>query len=154
MNVLYTCKLKTAKGNGVIEALKTEVKGLSKYANVGVFDLGSNISIDGFRNIFYCNKYESIEKLPSPFNHPDIVVFEEVYKFEYISIYKTLLLNKIPYAIIPHGSLVKKEQKRKFVKKKTANVLFFRSFVKHANAIQFLNEQEKKNSIYKKSKKK
>ncbi len=148
MIVLYVCRFDTTANNGVFEALKTEVKGLSEYANVGVFDLGSNISIEGFRNIFYRNKYESIEKLPSPFNHPDIVVFEEVYKFEYISIYKILLLNKIPYAIIPHGSLVKKEQKRKFVKKKTANVLFFRSFVKHANVIQFLNEQEKKNSIY------
>ena len=134
--------------NGVFEALKTEVKGLSKHAKVGVFDLGSNISIEGFSNIFYRNKFESIEKLPSPFNHPNIVVFEEVYKFEYISMYKTLLLNRIPYVIIPHGSLVKKEQERKFIKKKTANVLFFRSFIKHANAIQFLNEQEKKNSIY------
>ena len=148
MVVLYICKFKSINSNGVFEALKTEIKGLSKYANVGIFDLDNNISIEGVANIFYHNKYESIEKLPSPFNRPDIVVFEEVYKFEYISIYKTLLSDRIPYVIIPHGSLVKKEQKRKFIKKKTANVLFFRSFIKHANAIQFLNEQEKKKSIY------
>ena len=148
MNVLYISKLYSASGNGVIGALQTEIAGLKKHCNVAIYNLGVDISIENFELIYNAKDYNSLDSLPVPFNKPDLVVFEEIYKWEYIRIHKELIKKSIPYIIIPHGSLVKREQKRKFLKKKLANILFFNHYVENASAIQFLNIQEEKNSIY------
>ena len=63
--------------------------------------------------IYNGTDYATISELPEPFNNPDLVVFEEVYKLEYIKLYNECLRKKIPYVVIPHGCLVEIEQRNK-----------------------------------------
>lgn len=148
MNILFVCKLKSTKGNGVIYAMLNEIKYLQDEVNVGLFSLGVEINNQIIGKEFNIKDYDSIESLPVPYNKPDLVVFEEVYKIEYIKLYKYCVKNKIPYVIIPHGCLVGGAQKRKWWKKIPANILLFNKFISSANAVQFLNSQEKELSKF------
>jgi glycosyltransferase involved in cell wall biosynthesis len=71
-----------------------------------------------------------------------LVVFHETYRVEYLAISKTLRQKKIPYVILPHGELTEQAQKKKWLKKKVANLLLFNTFINGAAAIQFLSERE------------
>ena len=89
----------------------------------------------------YKNNFE-INKLPEPFNKPDIVVFHEVYKKQYPAIAKRLLKANIPYIIVPHSCLTKAAQNKKRLKKIAGNLLLFNRFISSAVAIQFVSEKE------------
>lgn len=149
MVILYICKLYSTEGNGVINAMNNEIKYLQNECDVALYNFGVRLNSNVVKNIFSKDKHASIDKLPKPFNKPDLVVFEEIYKFEYIKLYKYCVKNNIPYVIIPHGSLVKLEQNRKWLKKSIANLFFFNEYISNASAIQFLNEQEMENSVFK-----
>lgn len=79
---------------------------------------------------------------PAPYNRPDIVVFQECYRKEYLVIGNYLRKNRVPYVIVPHGELRKEAQHTKRLKKMVANVLFFNDFIKHAAGIQCLSDKE------------
>ncbi len=147
MNILYICKVKNPKGNGVISVITEQIKRLEVNHNIALLNLGTSISPKISKKTY--TKEKKIEDLPSPFNHPDIVVFQEIYKPEYIKLYKECLKNNIPYIIVPHGSLNQIAQKKKRIKKILGNIVFFNKFIKEANAIAFLNEKEKKDSKFK-----
>jgi glycosyltransferase involved in cell wall biosynthesis len=91
-------------------------------------------------------------KLPNPFNYPDLIVFHEVYYWQYIFISAQLRKLKIPYIIIPHGSLTDNAQKYKLLKKKIGNNFFFNKFINGAKAIQYLSKNELENSNFGKMK--
>ena len=91
----------------------------------------------------YKNNFE-INKLPEPFNKPDIVVFHEVYKKQYPKIAKEIEKLQIPFVIIPHGSLTKEAQSKKKIKKTIGNILLFNSFTANAIAYQCVSEEERK----------
>ena len=74
-----------------------------------------------------------------------IVIFHQVYELEYIKISKILRKEKIPYIIVPHGSLTTEAQKQKRIKKILGNILFS-SFIKRAVAIQCLSKKEWSNT--------
>lgn len=99
----------------------------------------------------YDNNFE-FSKLEKPFDKPDIIVFHEVYYLEYIFIIKKISKLNIPYVIVPHGCLTKTAQKKKFLKKKIANFLLFNKFIKNAEALQLLSENESNNTIINKNK--
>ena len=85
---------------------------------------------------------------------PDIVIFEGFYDIRNYNISKFLLEKKIKYFIKPHGSVDKKAQKNgllKTIKKVLGNILIFNKFVEKSEGLIYLNENEKINSIYKKS---
>ena len=85
--------------------------------------------------------------LPSPFDKPDVVVFEGFYNFMYCKFAKVLKHNRIPYIIIPRGELTEQAQNnRKWLKKRVANLFLFRNFVRKACGIQYLTEKEYKDS--------
>ena len=153
MVILQLIDVKNPNGNGVIGAFKNYVKYEKKYCNIGVYNLGSIESkkaIDESIPFFSIYDFNSISCLPTPFNNPDLVVFNEVYKKKYLKIYKECLNKHIPYVIVPHGCLVKKAQSHKKLKKVIGNILFFNKFIKRSIAIQYLNEFEKESSIIKK----
>ena len=83
-----------------------------------------------------------IDQLKKPFNKPDLVIFQECYRIEYISIAKQLKQEGIPYIIIPHGELAKESQRKKHLKKIVANILLFNRFIDGAEAIQCLSQRE------------
>lgn len=148
MNLLFIAKPLSKKGNGVVSAIQTEFKYLQKKENVALYNLGVELEDDIASVVFSVSKYKSISDLPKPFDKPDLVVFEEVYKIEYITLYNECLKNEIPYIIIPHGCLVSIAQNSKKLKHIIANVLLFNRFIRKAQAVEFLNENEKNNSKF------
>ncbi len=99
--------------------------------------------IDGLENyqITVGNKVE-IDRLPKPFDKPDLVVFQECYRKEYLGVWHQLVIKNIPYIVIPHGELGKEAQQKKHLKKVVANCLFFNRFTNNSVAIQCLSKRE------------
>lgn len=148
MKILHIADIKNPNGNGVAHAIKEYLKYEKKYCKVALYCLGSDIQIEDVRT--YSNqKYKYLDELPDGFNKPDLIIFNEVYKKEFLKKYKECKKLKIPYIIIPHGCLVKEAQNSKKTKKIIANFLFFNKFISQASAIQFLNENEKDKTNFK-----
>lgn len=145
MKILHISDIVNPNGNGVAVAMSYYLKYEEKYEDVAVYNLNKDFSCE-CKKIFNKSNFNSISLLPNGFNKPDLVVFNEVYKKEYLKIYKYCLKNNIPYIIIPHGCLVKIAQNKKRIKKILGNLLFFNKFIKNAIAIQFLNNEEKENT--------
>lgn len=152
MKILFIAKPLSGKGNGVVSALKNEILHLQKIAEVALYNIGVELDKDIAENIFTSAKFPDISSLPFPYNKPDIIVFEEVYKLEYIKLYKECLKINVPYVIIPHGCLVSMEQNRKKLKHIIANILLFNRFIGKAVAVQYLNKQEQQSSEFKSQK--
>ncbi|MBR5470850.1 MAG: glycosyltransferase [Oscillibacter sp.] len=93
-------------------------------------------------------KHFSLQDFPAPFDSPDLVVFHEIYRVEFLGIYKKLKKLGIPYLIVPHAGLTRHAQHIKRLKKTAANLLLFREFVASAAAVQFLTEQERSASLF------
>ncbi len=83
-----------------------------------------------------------IDKMPEPFNRPDLVVFQECYRKEHLGIGKHLEKKGIPYIIIPHWELRNEAQKEKRLKKAAANLLLFNRFTDRALALQCRSKEE------------
>lgn len=85
---------------------------------------------------------------------PNFIIFDGFWCLKHCFIAKFLKKNKIKYYIKPHGcfnKIAQKKSKIKFLKKVIAKILFFDNYVKNSSGLIFLNEMEKKNSIYKKN---
>lgn len=147
MVIIHIANIDTSIIGGVQFAVPKIVKTQSEFADVCLINTHNDV-IDQINTIQYNGKFE-IENLPKPYNKPDLIVFHEVYRFEFISIYKKLLKIGIPYVIIPHGSFSKKAQQKKRIKKSTANFIFFNKFVKNARLIQYLSSNEQSMSSFK-----
>lgn len=147
MVIIHVANIDTSIIGGVQTAVPKMVEEQSKYAKVAMI----NIHRDKIKSIntLECDDSFEITHFREPFNQPDLIVFHEIYRFDYIRIYKKVLKANIPYIIIPHGSLTKTAQKKKFIKKLVANVLYFNCFIKHSTAIQYLSFNEQKNTILK-----
>ena len=155
MVILHIAALNNSPFTGVCVAAPQHVIAQKKYAVTGIINI-KNVKIDAFdvypgTQIDYMKPFD-INQLPSPFNKPDIVVFHECYRIEYLQIAKNLLKNQIPYIILPHGELNKNAQKKKRLKKMAANLLLFNRFINHATAVQCLSEEEKNNTYFGKRK--
>lgn len=149
MVIIHIANIDISVIGGVQIAVPKMVKAQSKYADVCVLNTCGNL-IDGVQTIKYSGCFD-ISKFPKPYNRPDIVVFHEVYRWEYIAIYKKLVTLGIPFVIIPHGCLSVRAQHKKKIKKLIANICFFDKFIKKACLVQYLSENEQVMSAFKKS---
>lgn len=92
----------------------------------------------------------SLSVLPEDFRNPDLVVFEDFYYWNFYVFHFELLRKKIPYVIVPRGSLTKMAQHNgKRLKKVVANFLLFSEFIKHALCVHYLTPEEYKDSTNK-----
>lgn len=140
MVILHIANISDSKVSGVSVVVPEHVRSQEKLETVGLL----NIRDYRPQNIEHCFTYTDtadISLLSAPFDSPDLVVFHEVYLAPYLDISKQLRKRKIPYVIIPHGSLTHHAQAIKAAKKKVGNILFG-SFFKNAVAIQCLSEHE------------
>lgn len=96
----------------------------------------------------YGGRLDTLDCLPTPYKHPDMVVFEGFYYMDDVRIAKMLRKKKVPYMIIPRGSLTNQAlHNHAWLKKWVAHKLFFDDFVKNATVIQYLTRQEANDSI-------
>ena len=133
--------------NGVQVVVPQHLNAQSRYATVAFVNI-SNIKIDAGCDQFEYHDQFSIAVLPAPFNKPDMVVFHECYRIQYIQIAKELKKMNVPYVIIPHGELSKDAQKKKRLKKLAANILIFNRFINGAAGVQLLSDTELNNTKF------
>ena len=151
MVILHVAAIENNPCNGVCVIVPQHVIAQSRFAKVGLVNI-NNSKINLIENQFEYKKPFSLSDLPSPFNNPDIVVFQETYRVDYLPIAKNLQKKGIPYVTIPHGELGKEAQHKKWLKKKVANILLFNQFINHAAAVQCLSQRELDNTYFGKKK--
>lgn len=146
MNILFISALLGSRHAGPTYSVPQQINSIMSVANVhwinfkevedeSVFDLNTDYN--------YCNPLRfNFDKLKKPFNKPDLVVVEEFFKLEYVSIVNQMIKKKIPYIIIPRCQMTEKYLFNKKIKKKIADFIFFNKMSKNATAVQFLSKQE------------
>ena len=86
----------------------------------------------------------SLDCFPEPFNHPDLIVFEELYSLKIVQFARQARKRGIPYVIVPRGGLTKQSfNNHSRWKKQLTHPFLFDPFIKHALAIQYLSQQER-----------
>lgn len=151
MVILHIAAISDDLCSGVCVVVPQHVRAQSEYAQVALINV-KNISIPDMTQQISYKKPFQLSQLKEPFHHPDIVVFHETYRMEYLSISRALRKEHIPYIIIPHGELGRGAQKKKRLKKTIANIFLFNSFINHASAIQCLSQTEYDNTFFGKEK--
>ncbi len=150
MVILHLATIWNDMFNGISVAVPRHVLSQKEFATVAIINVNGkkiNALAEYPELQITCEMPVCFNKLPEPFRKPDLVIFHECYRREYLQISRELKRNNIPYVIMPHGELRREAQKKKWLKKKIANLLLFRSFTEQALAIQCLSEDEK-NSTY------
>ncbi len=153
MKILHVAKISDNKLNGVNAVVPEYVRYQSRIAEVKFMNY-NKISINGLSEwqVEFDNLENILEILKLQDFIPDIVVIHEVNNVENIKLYKTLKKANIPYVIVPHGEITKTALKKKWLKKKIAYFIWFNKFIKNAEAIQCLSENEMINIEFKKEK--
>lgn len=146
MNILYISHLTYNKSEGPNNSVPAQVKAQSNFDNVFWWNLTEATQEHWIETGLFHGVKEfpnkSIRYLPSPFNKPDLVVFESFYYLDDVFHSLECRIRKIPYVITTRGALTWQGQSQKKIKKKIANFLLFRSMVTHAASIQYLTNQE------------
>ena len=152
MDILYISHLSDKISAGPNWSVPASIRAQSNLDNVLWINITSArmkhwLDVKCFYDIGECRRLE-LKNLPVPFSFPDLVVFEGFYAIKEVLFSYELRRKRIPYVIIPRGSLTRQAlHNHSWLKKKIAHWLFFNSFVKHALAIQFLTEKEYEDSI-------
>lgn len=146
MNILFVSHLTNSRSQGPNYSVPAQVLAQTKYDNIHWLNLTNSYQEHWSETGVYhsINEYNSlsISELPSPFDKPDLVIFQGFYYYNNYKLAMHLKDNNIPYIIIPRGELTKDAQKIKCVKKYLGNLVMFKRFAKKALAIQYLTNRE------------
>jgi len=155
MNILYFSNLSTNVAAGLNWSVPATIEAQSVIDNVFWVNLTNTEmphwkKVKAFHNANeFCERGFDIDKLPVPFNRPDVAVFEGFYQPNAPKIAKKLLKLGIPYIITPRGSLTFQAQHNSLIKrlkKSIANFFIFKPFTKNAIALQYLTVAEQNDS--------
>jgi glycosyltransferase involved in cell wall biosynthesis len=151
MNILFVSKLHGKLWAGPNNSVPAQIRAQSKFDKIFWFNANHVKRKEWSENGLDCKNLDDIPSgrlcdFPEPFNKPDVVVFEEFYCYPFNKIVADVKKSKIPYIIIPRSALTEAAQRRKPLKKRIGNFLFFSKFAKNASAIQYLTDAELKDS--------
>lgn len=159
MNLLYISNLSNNIDAGLNWSVPASVKAQQKYDNVLWVDITKGAfqkhwgEVKAYHNLKEYGEKLCLNILPAPFNRPDCVVFEGFYYLGHVMFAKELKRKGVPYIIIPRSAFTRAAFSNGFFlkrfKKKVAHLLIFDNYVRNAHAIQYLTEEEKKESEYK-----
>lgn len=141
MILLHIASLNNNPFKGVSVAVPQHIIHQQSKVDVALLNI-QDCYIEGIHNQFVLKSKEWRESVPESFQYPDLVIFHEVYHFEFVKIAKTLQQDDTPYIIIPHGCLVRSAQQKKKWKKLIANTFLFNAFIHKCKALQCLSENE------------
>ena len=147
MTILHIASIDNKLHRGVSVAVPQHIRAQQELENVALLNI-TDIKIPDIQKQFSYGKQFRFSSLTLPFSKPDIVVFHEVYCADYLRLSKQLVKENIPYIIVPHGSLTRDAQHKKYLKKTAANFFIFNSFIKKARALQFLSQREMSQSAF------
>lgn len=85
--------------------------------------------------------------------HPDVVIFHSLYGIADVRFSYYLRKRRIPYLVEPHGGTSKENAKKNSFKKHIANIIYANRFLHNANGLIYLNEKEKEECVFKKTRK-
>ena len=151
MVILHFASIENSKTSGVSIAVLQHVAAQGQYAETALINTNGIKIADVQTQLPFCKPFD-VRALPKPFDRPDLAIFQECYRPVYLSIAKNLKRNGIPYIIVPHGELGREAQKKKYLKKKAANILLFNRFTDCATAIQCLSKREFEETAFGKNK--
>ena len=156
MNLLYISNLSNNVDAGLNWSVPASVKAQQKYDNVLWVDLTKDAfqchwsEVKAYNNIKEFGGQIKLDVLPVPFNKPDCVIFEGFYYMEHVNFAKELRKSNVPYIIIPRSAFTEAAFNNggfiKRLKKTVAHFLIFDSYIKKSLAIQYLTQEEKKES--------
>lgn len=150
MNILFLSRLSSNNNCGPYYSVPRQVAAQKEIDNVLWINANENCFDDWVQWADVKTERDfpnpRLAHLPAPFNRPDIVVVEEQYNFVNMPLMRDVQAAKIPYILVPRCSLTASAQKKKAIKKRLGNFLYFNRFMKNAAGIQYLTEQEKAES--------
>lgn len=149
MNILYISNLSEHKLAGPNYSVPRQILAQSKVDNIFWLNMNNNEILEDYHSL--CHKVRDFsgsipDCLPVPFNKPDLVVFEGFYGLFTLKVGINLWRHNIPYIIVPRSQLTKQAKQQKKWKKFIADKVFYDYFAKKSVAIQFLTDEEAKDS--------
>lgn len=151
MNIVFISKLSGRLSTGPSNSVPKQVNAQAAVDNVFWYNLNYVCRDEWKTGAVPCHTLDeypggSISALPEPFNNPDLVVYEGFYEFPFDKTVFELKRRKIPYIIIPRGSMTERAQSQKRLKKIFGNLVFFNSFYRGSAAVHFLTNRERDDS--------
>ena len=141
LKILHIAKVGADKTKGVYVVVPEHIITQSYYAETFLLNVRDEV-IENIKNQRVYKDKSDLKAVYDSFGKPNIAVFHEVYVKEFPSVAAQLRSDGIPYIIVPHGSLTDVSQKKSGVKKAVANLLIFNRFIKNAEALQCLSQDE------------
>ena len=152
INILFISQLSGDRSGGPTYSVPAQVRAQMAFDHVYWLNL-SNANLPEWNEgglVCHCVDAvpnQKLSDLPAPFDAPDLVVFEEFYRFKPTGLTLEIFKKRIPYVIIPRSSMTREAQNHKRLKKNIGNAVWFTRFANHAAGIQFLTPEEKQNSM-------
>lgn len=149
MIVLHYAGITNNEASGVSVVVPQIVNYMAQQCEVALYNFSdTRINLDD-RAVFIENSGDfNYCSFAAPFNNPDLVFFHSPFGIPKINcVARKLRKDKIPYIVVPHGCFSKPAMRKKWLKKQIALKVFFKACLKNADAVQYLCENEKKDSV-------
>lgn len=137
--ILHIANLTSDKSKGPNNNVPKNIIHGIKCAKMGLFNLEkAEIAFSLPKGTYFSSKdHNSVFDLPTPFDRPQVVIFQGMYKIDQCMIARQLVKKGIPYIVVPRCSLTSAAQNSKRLKKRIGNILFFNSFIANAKKSSF-----------------
>lgn len=151
MKIIFISNLSENLAAGLNYSVPAMVEAQGKIDEVLWINLNDNElshwrKIPAFHKLSEFGSHFDLELLPHAFKNPDVVIFEGFYNLKDVFTAKYLRKKNVPYVIVPRGSLTRFAQHigsfAKQIKKRVANIVYFKEYTKKALMLRFLTNGE------------